>query len=92
MTWARAIDFKLNEFPELDITHFAKKKYQKPAEVLNALSKAWFQTEQTEVMAAFAKTIWRSCIKRCQYSSVGTKSARHVVSCIQPVAPSNFVG
>jgi CRISPR-associated exonuclease Cas4 len=57
-TWARAIDFKLNQLPELDIEHFAKKRYQKPADTPNTQSRAQFQTEQIEVVRAFARMHW----------------------------------
>ena len=63
-SWARAVDFKLDQLPDLNITHFAKKEYQKPAEAPNTQSRAKFAGEQTEVERAFARLRWNSPERR----------------------------
>jgi CRISPR-associated exonuclease Cas4 len=57
-SWARALDFKLPQLPELNITHFAKKEFQKPAEAPNTQNRAQFEAEQIEVERAFARLRW----------------------------------
>jgi CRISPR-associated exonuclease Cas4 len=57
-SWARAVDFKLNQLPELNIAHLAKTKYQKPPDAANTQSRAQFANEQTEVERSFAPIRW----------------------------------
>ena len=57
-SWSRALDFKLDQLPELNIAHFAKTKYQKPPDAANLQSRAQFASEQAEVERAFAPLRW----------------------------------
>jgi CRISPR-associated exonuclease Cas4 len=57
-SWARAVDFKLNQLPELNIAHFATTKYQKPPDAANTQTRAQFVSEQAEVERAFAPLRW----------------------------------
>jgi CRISPR-associated exonuclease Cas4 len=57
-SWARAVDFKLDQLPELNIAHFTKKGYQRPADAGNTQARAQFDKEQIEVERAFARIRW----------------------------------
>jgi CRISPR-associated exonuclease Cas4 len=57
-SWARAVDFKLDQLPELNIAHLAKEKYEKPAYVLNTQSQAQFESEQAQVERASMRLRW----------------------------------
>jgi CRISPR-associated exonuclease Cas4 len=57
-SWARMVDFKLNGLSELNIAHFAKKEYQKPADAANTQSRPQFEIEQTEVERALTRLRW----------------------------------
>ena len=57
-SWARAVDFKLDQLPELNIAHLPKKKYEKPADASNTQSLEQFRNEQIEVERAFARLRW----------------------------------
>jgi CRISPR-associated exonuclease Cas4 len=57
-SWARTVDLKLGQLPELNNTHFAKKPFQKPADAPNTQDRAQFAAEQSEVERAFARIRW----------------------------------
>ena len=57
-SWARTVDLKLNQLPELNITHFTKKRFQKPADAPNTQDLAQFAAEQSEVERACAPVRW----------------------------------
>jgi CRISPR-associated exonuclease Cas4 len=51
-SWARALDFKLDQLPELNIAHFTKKEFQKPTEAPNTQCRTQFEGEQAEIERA----------------------------------------
>jgi CRISPR-associated exonuclease Cas4 len=57
-SWARAVDFKVDQLPELNIAHLSKKTYEKPADASNTQSLEQFKNEQIEVERAFARLRW----------------------------------
>ena len=58
VTWARALDFRLGEVPELDISRFVRQPIEKAPEAPNAQTRAVFATEQAEVEKAFRRVHW----------------------------------
>jgi CRISPR-associated exonuclease Cas4 len=57
-TWARAIDFRLREIPELDISRFAKQAVERVSEAPNGQTLAVFAAEQADVEHAFRRLQW----------------------------------
>jgi CRISPR-associated exonuclease Cas4 len=57
-SWARAVDFKLDQLPELSIGHFPKEEFQKPPDVPNTQTRDQFDNERTEIERAFARIRW----------------------------------
>jgi CRISPR-associated exonuclease Cas4 len=57
-SWARSVDFKLNQLPELNLGQFTKKEFQKPADAPNTQSRSQFEAEQAEIERAFERVRW----------------------------------
>lgn len=56
--WMRAIDFKLQDVPELDISKFIKKSYERPAEKPNMQTPEVFESERFRIDKAFPVIRW----------------------------------
>ncbi len=56
--WMRAIDFKLQVVPELDISKFIKKPYERPAEEPNMQTPEVFESERSRIDKAFPVIRW----------------------------------
>jgi len=56
--WMRAIDFKLQDVPELDISRLVKKPYERPAEHPNMQTPEVFEAEQSRINKAFLDIRW----------------------------------
>jgi CRISPR-associated exonuclease Cas4 len=56
--WMRAIDFKLQDVPELDISKFIKKPYARPAEKPNMQTPEVFESERSRIDNAFPAIRW----------------------------------
>jgi CRISPR-associated exonuclease Cas4 len=48
-SWARAVNFKLDKIPELNIGQFEKREFTKPAEAPNTQTPAQFEAEGSEI-------------------------------------------
>jgi CRISPR-associated exonuclease Cas4 len=57
-TWARAVDFRLNDVPALDIAAFRRQPIAKAPETPNTQTAAIFATERSGLDAAFAPITW----------------------------------
>lgn len=56
--WMRAIDFKLQGVPELDISRFIKKPYEESAEKPNMQTPEVFESERARIDSAFPVIRW----------------------------------
>jgi CRISPR-associated exonuclease Cas4 len=56
--WARAVDFRLHEVPELDLRHFAKKPIERTPEAPNAQSREVFEAERADLERSFQRIRW----------------------------------
>lgn len=56
--WARAVDFRLNDVPELDIAAFRRKPIMRAPEIPNAQTADVFDAEGSRLDAAFAPITW----------------------------------
>jgi CRISPR-associated exonuclease Cas4 len=56
--WMRAIDFKLQDVPELDISKFIKKPYERPTENPNMQTPEVFESERSRIDKAFPVIRW----------------------------------
>lgn len=57
-SWAREVDFKLGRLPELDVSHFAIKAFQKSADLPNLQTHAQFEAEQLEIHRNAQPVLW----------------------------------
>jgi CRISPR-associated exonuclease Cas4 len=57
-SWMRAIDFKLQNVPELNISKFIKKPYERPAEHSNMQTPEVFETERFRIDKSFPVIRW----------------------------------
>jgi CRISPR-associated exonuclease Cas4 len=57
-SWARLVDFQLDELPELNITHLAKSAVERPTEASNTQDLAQFEAERSEVERSFVRIRW----------------------------------
>ena len=57
-SWARAVDFKMDQLPELNLTHFEKKKVQKPTDAPNGQNRVQFDAQQSDVECSFGHIKW----------------------------------
>lgn len=56
--WARTVDLKLKEVPELNIAHFGKKPVLRVQATQNRQSRDVFDAEQSKLLAVFAPLTW----------------------------------
>ena len=57
-SWARNLDFRLNQLPELNLMQFTKKEFQRSEDAPNTQSRAQFEAEQAEIEQAFEGVRW----------------------------------
>ena len=57
-SWARNLDFRLNQLPELNLMQFTKKEFQRSEDSPNTQSRAQFEAEQAEIEQAFERVRW----------------------------------
>ena len=57
-SWARNLDFRLNQLPELNLMQFTKKEFQRSEDAPNTQSRAQFEAEQAEIEQAFERVRW----------------------------------
>jgi CRISPR-associated exonuclease Cas4 len=57
-TWARAIDFKLPDVPELDISHLAKKPVERAPGARNGQTLHLFEAQQAHLDQSFRRIHW----------------------------------
>jgi CRISPR-associated exonuclease Cas4 len=56
--WARALDFRLNNVPELNVTAFRKKAFVRAAEIANGQSLEFFEAERSTLDESSQRIRW----------------------------------